>query len=206
MDMVKLFASTVIAASLAGCGGTGDTGLGGSTTQIGYGATLEQAETAFDELVTSVLDIKLADGATTYANLPTGPLSFNGIISGGPGEDGTGDFTHYADLNLSTDFNTVTGSVTNFTTNVGNFNNPTGNITISGAVTDNAGVATIEFSGSGSLVGAGVVAEYSISTTDGNFLGSNGAAIEGGQESEFAWTAGRAGTEDSNGDWYAKLP
>lgn len=203
MNAVKFSALTAVFALLAGCDGPGNANLG-SQPLIGPGATIADAETAFAELETRVLDVKLADGNTSYSNLPTETVAYRGIISGGPGADGTGDFTHYADLSLSTDFNNVTGSVTNFTTDVADFENPSGTIAITGTVSDGAPVALINFSGSGALVGTGVEANYTMSTTSGNFLGSDGTALEGSQESDFEWTLGRVGTDISDGDWYAE--
>ena len=105
---------------------------------------------------------------------------------------------------MSTDFNDVTGSVTNFTTDVVDFENPMGTIDVTGTVIDGGPEAIINFSGSGILVGTGVEADYTMSTTGGNFLGSNGDAIEGSQVSNFDWTVGRVGTDFSDGDWYAE--
>ncbi|WP_413717761.1 hypothetical protein [Silicimonas sp. MF1-12-2] len=203
MNAVKFSALTAVFALLAGCDGPGNAGFG-TQRLIGPGATLAEAETAFTELETRVLDVKLTEGNTQYTNLPTETVGYRGIISGGPGADGTGDFTHYADLSLSTDFNDVTGSVTNFTTDVVGFENPTGTIDITGTVSDGAPVAVINFSGSGALIGTGVEADYTMSTTSGNFLGSDGSALEGSQESDFDWTFGRVGTDISDGDWYAE--
>lgn len=202
MKTTKLLGSTALLALLTACGGS-DSGL---QPLIGAGATLPEAETAFSELETRVSDIQFSEGDTFYVDLPTGDATYRGIISGGTGAGGSGTVTHYADLSLSTDFDTddVTGSITNVVTNVVDFENPTGTINVTGTISDGAPIAAINFSGSGSLVGTGVEADYVLLDASGDFAGIDGSAMGGFQATDINWTSGLVGSEISDGDWYAE--
>jgi hypothetical protein len=200
MKSMRLLGSTALLALLAACGGNGLQPL------IGADATLIEAETAFGELETRATDIQVAEGDTLFVNLPTGDATYQGIISGGDGAGGVGNVTHYADLSLSTDFDTndVTGSITNVVTDVVDFENPTGTINVTGSITDGGPNAAINFNGSGALVGTGVEADYVLLSANGGFAGTDGAAIGGNQATDINWTSGLVGGEISDGDWYAE--
>jgi hypothetical protein len=200
MKSMRLLGSTALLALLAACGGNGLQPL------IGADATLIEAETAFGELETRATDIQVAEGDTLFVNLPTGDATYQGIISGGDDAGGIGGVTHYADLSLSTDFDTndLTGSITNVVTNVVDFENPTGTINVTGTISDGGPNAEINFNGSGALVGTGVEADYVLLNANGSFAGTDGAAVGGFQATNIEWTSGLVGGEISDGDWYAE--
>lgn len=205
MKFLHIFGSAIVAVSLAACSSS----TRGTVPLIGANATLAEAEVAFDELEASVIALSVLEGNTLEANLPAGDATYQGIISGGDGADGgIGDVTHYGDLRLSTNFATtdVTGSITNVVTDVVDFENPTGTIDVTGNISNDGGVATIDFAGSGPLVGDGVEANYNLLGADGNFVGTDGAGIEGSQDTDFVWTLGPdVGFPDiSDGNWYAE--
>ena len=203
MKFLHIFGSTIVAVSLAAC----SSGTRGTVPLIGAGATIAEAEVAFDELEASVIALSVLEPNTPTASLPTGNATYQGIVSGGAGAvGGSGAVTHYGDLRLSTDFATtdVSGTITNVVTDVVDFENPTGTIDVTGNISDFGGDATISFSGIGSLVGNGIAADYDILSTSGNFVGPDGAGIEGLQETNIDWTLGGAGLPVSDGIWYAE--
>lgn len=202
MKLSHIFGTTLVAVSLAACG----SGTRGTSPLIGPNATLAEAEAAFDEIEASVVALSVLEGNTPTASLPTGNATYQGIVSGGSGAGGSGTVDHYGDLRLNTNFTTtnVTGSITNVVTNVVDFENPTGTIGVTGNISDVGGDATIDFTASGSLIGNGIEADYDLFNATGNFVGTDGAAIEGSQDTDFDWTLGRVGSDISDGNFYAE--
>ncbi len=125
---------------------------------------------------------------------------------------GAGPLTEYlADLYLVADFDgqTLSGNLSEFFTPIAGFKNPNGTITLVGNFSKSVPKSTsadITFSGSGTLTGSSMTANYEIFDVYGGFGGVNGQIMVGGFSSDFDWISGiYAGTtSESDGLWVAQ--
>jgi hypothetical protein len=125
---------------------------------------------------------------------------------------GNGPLTEYlAELYLLADFDgqTLSGNLSKFFTPIAGFKNPNGTITLVGNFTKSVPESTsadIIFSGSGTLTGSSMTANYEIFDVYGGFGGLNGQIMVGGFYSDFDWISGiYAGTtSESDGLWVAQ--
>jgi hypothetical protein len=205
MTFKTAFTATAAALLLSGCANGPLTGI-----LLGGGVTIAEAEAAELALIDRVDDILAAEGDTLNAELPvvsTG--SYNGIILGFDSAGGGGggpDMVYYADLSVDVDFtnDTLDGEVTNFVTDVSGFQNPTGTALVTGTIgAGGGGFAELDFTATGTLVGPTATANYSATSTSGNFAGDSAQAAYGSHETEFIWIVGpdTATTSYSDGDW-----
>jgi len=122
---------------------------------------------------------------------------------------GDGPLTQYlADLYLVADFGgqTLSGNLSNFFTPVAGFKNPNGTITLLGNFTKNGNSSDISFSGSDTLTGSSMTANYAFFDVYGGFGGTTGQIMVGGFLSNFNWQNGTyaGSTSQSDGLWVAQ--
>lgn len=182
-------------------------GCSASTATVGRSAM----DVAADEeaaLQQRVDDLFATDGNTQQTELPAGTATYTGLVHGFSGGGTAPDVEYYADLSLEADFDTdsVSGTVDNFRTDMTGFTAPSGSAAVAGAISTGPGDALLGFSANATLTGTDRSADYTITTTSGNFVGDNAEAARGQHETEFLWLTGPdTGNESwSDGEWTAE--
>ncbi len=205
MTVKSALAATTAALLLSSC-------TSGFVPLLGGGITIAEAEVENDALIARRNSILAAEGQTMTAELPaTGTATFTGIIHGNEfGGDGP-EIEYYADLWLEADFDNdaISGEVTNFVTDLADFENPAGTATLTGAISNLGGTATNDFTATGILVGTSVGAPpTAIYDADaiGIFVGDSAQAAFGTHSTNFFWIDGPdTGTaSSSDGEWNAE--
>ena len=180
-------------------------GCSSSKTPVGVGPSpIAAAQAEEDAAEQRVEDIFLTDGNTQQTELPSGDVTYTGLVHGFDG-GGTGpDMEYFADLTLEVDFDNdaIGGNVDNFRTDMTGFASPSGNAPVIGTVSAGVGDATLDFTADGTLNGASRSADYQL-FADGNFVGDNAEAARCTHETDFDWLTGpdTGDTSFSDGHW-----
>lgn len=191
---MRIFVIFAVGFSLTACGGGGSSS-GNKPVIVGQGDSFEDAwaaAVAFGENIQT--PIFEEEGVTAYADLPSdGTANYAGGVTGldEGGTSGSPAIDYVANLDLTVDFETkeVTGTISDFVTSLAGFENPEGEIDVTGFIFDDGDDAGIEIDADGELTSATATATYGFSG-DGVFAGNDARTMGGPGTTDFTWIFG----------------
>ncbi len=189
-------------------------------TDPGEGAprTFAEAEATFSSLRETLIDLTTSEGLTRTSEFPSsGIVTFKGVHSGDFFENNTtseSKLSYVADVVLTLDFETekFTGQLLNFTTNLAGFENPGGELNISGSIRGPDDLGGDEYGlrfmvQDGDLTQGERTATFDARTANkGRFYGNSAQFIALKVSSTFRWTEGpdTGTTSGTSGFMYAE--
>ena len=165
--------------------------------------TFEEAMVYYNELKDVLIGLTSTEGLTREANFPTnGTTTYSGVYMGKRTNTNTNtsetELLFVADMTITLDFSTgnYTGTISNFTTDLQEYDHPQGTAEINGSVRGTAELGGDEFGLSlriqeTPLTEGDLSANFDgITSNKGRFYGKNAQFISIGVQSTFVWTNG----------------